>query len=226
MTDLWFEEYPLLIERLRDASSSPNIENKEEFLEGIELLDLSDCGLDSVPSIVKCMKNLKILDLSNNEISGEITANIFPPKLTMLNLASNKISSFSFEGGARSFYRSLYDLNLNNNELSEFPKMLFMAIGLMSLGLESNRIEKVDRTVRIPVSLMELNLSRNQINEVYSGKSGISKCVFVDLSHNEIEEISDRFFKGRIKTLNLIGNPIKDFDFLVEARKNGVSVII
>ncbi|WJX38216.1 hypothetical protein P8452_25904 [Trifolium repens] len=106
----------------------------------VEKLDLSHKNLRGNVTLMSKLKNLKLLDLSNNNFGGLIPLAFGTlSELEVLDLSSNK-----FEGSIPSQFgglRSLKSLNLSNNLLvGEFPIELHGLNKLQDLQLSSNQL--------------------------------------------------------------------------------------
>lgn len=225
--EAWFDWYPVeFFSDLREASSCDDVLDKEKFLAGIKVLDLSNRKLAVVPDIVKEMVNLETLNLSNNFIKGEITGELFPSGLKHLDLSRNRISSFSFEGFTPNGLNSLTTLRLDKNYLEELPKKVYLAIGLTNLNLSENRIESLGKEIKIPPNLVTLDVSNNKIEYVEPApRAGITRLIALNLSNNKLTTLPSGLFRGKLKFVSVAGNDINDWTFLSSALKKGIEVV-
>lgn len=205
------------------ASSSGNKDDKDTFLSGIEILDLSSMALEEIPSIIRDMPNLRTLNLSDNHISSIPEDFKFPGNLSTLFLHNNKFTTFSFTTFSTGALASIRLVDLSLNQLTDFPDKCYLAQDLIRLNLRDNNIHTL-KGVKLPVSLRALNLDNNSISSLRYGGRELSKCLELSLSDNRLEGVPDRLFKGSLVYLDLSGNPINDWDFLPLAEESGVTV--
>lgn len=121
-------------------------------------LDLSRQKLDKVPSYVFKLTYLAKLDLSQNQLTGAIQAEIrFLSKLRELDLSDNQMTGLPAEVGQLS---QLEVLDLANNQLTGLPYELANLKKLRVLDLRGNNYAKQD------LAIIKKGLSSNvQIKE-------------------------------------------------------------
>ena len=123
--------------------------------EWVTSLDLSVNYLRGVPPVIVQLKNLKVLDLSENFIGGADCADannhtglpveIFGLKnLKKLNLRKINLAEFP---EVEDWSPCLTDLNLSNNQLKTLPFSLGKASEMLNLNLSHNKLEYVPRCV-------------------------------------------------------------------------------
>lgn len=105
-------------------------------------LDLSNQGLDKLPSYVLDRKSLEQLDISNNNLTGALPAEIrFLSNLRVLNASNNKMTGVPAEIGQ---LQKLEVLNLSNNELTGLPYEMGNLKNLKVLDLSGNNYSQLD----------------------------------------------------------------------------------
>lgn len=105
-------------------------------------LDLSGSGLKSVPSYVFDRTELTELDVSDNELTGALQAEIRHLKdLQVLDASGNGMTGVPAEIGQLS---ELRDLDLSDNALTGLPLELGNLRNLRRLDLRGNNISKPD----------------------------------------------------------------------------------
>lgn len=178
--------------RLKTANFSNNkiglIEiNSFEHAPRLENLYLNGNSIKLTNFLQKGGRQLKFLDLSENQIV-DITENSFKlSNLKFLNLSDNKIVRIN-KNGFNGLIK-LRELNLSKNNLSELNKLTF------SQGMTS--LKRLD--------LSKNNLTTTIINAPY--------LIDLNMKNNEITEIVTNAFRGCpiLENLNLSGNKIKTF---------------
>lgn len=142
-------------------------------LTNLSLACNSICSLD-VP--VGLLQRLEILDLSFNELHGEVLSALGAlPALKTLNLSSNCISSMPPEQDLYGL-ESLEELVLDSNDLVQFVqwRALDALPKLRKLSLSSNRVKRLKDDTEVPgdtsyfPTLEELDLSGNEIASVHN----------------------------------------------------------
>jgi len=106
------------------------------------ILDLSGQNLKRVPNEVFEKTNLEELDLSDNEIEGAIQAEVrHLTKLRVLDLSNNKMTGLPAEVGQLHY---LEELNLSNNEFTGLPYELGNLKKLKILDISGNSYSELD----------------------------------------------------------------------------------
>uniref|UniRef100_A0A336M559 CSON004017 protein n=1 Tax=Culicoides sonorensis TaxID=179676 RepID=A0A336M559_CULSO len=146
-------------------------------------LEMSGMKFCRVDNQVYLLKNLKHLDLNTNIIE-KIPDQLGTLRLRDINLSSNKLAGSSWKwllGDELS--RSLFTLNLSDNELTFFPNAVTKLKVLTKLVISKNKIKK------IPFSIRNLKYLRN-----------------FDVSSNELESLPQNINLLRFDTINLCDN--------------------
>jgi len=189
----------------------------------------------SIPYDLSHLSSLKELDMSDNQLSGEIPHNISGDgsELTFLRFSNNKLhgsvppilSMFSLleylllDGNSLSgnipinFFNSstLEHLDIsNNNFIGKIPSQIKNSIGLVELSMSNNHFEG-----SIPSELVELErltyLDLSQNNLIGCVPSFVnSSATFIHLSNNNLSCLSQNMFgeKTSLVTLDLSNNQI------------------
>lgn len=168
------------------------------FLDGshasVEKLDLSNnlhltC---QVFQVVKKFINLKILQLSNNNIDCiEIHDNdSFPGSIEELYLGKNKITCESLATGLK-YFPSLTYLDFESNHLKKIPKEVLELTKLQVLVLRDNMIHLLHPIEHPPVHLHTLVFSNNVIDSLNESIfDNLSNLRVLDLSSNKLKKLS------------------------------------
>lgn len=196
-------------------ASGNEIETIEEFVfNQTKLLTEIKLTNNSIQNFFKNsfagLQDLRILDLSHNQVS-EIDAGSFNcPQLNHLNLSYNcltEIDDNTFQGASQ-----LQSLDLSYNGIGKISKNSFAGLlELKTLYLSGNEIESISHeTFRHPMLthlFMEANKLKKLPNFAFKGAPNLQKLVLRD---NDIEEISESAFWGltKLKTLGLKSNKI------------------
>ena len=106
------------------------------------VLDVSGTGLKKVSQDVFAMTNLEELNVSNNNLTGALPAEIRRlQKLRILNASNNKMTGVPAEVGQ---LQNLEILDLSNNQLTGLPYELGNLQNLKTLNLSGNDYSKQD----------------------------------------------------------------------------------
>lgn len=108
-------------------------------------LDLSNQGLEKLPAYVLKISSLEELNISNNKIGGALPAEIHDlKKLRVLDASNNLMTGVPAEVGQ---LQNLETLNLSNNKLTGLPNELGNLKKLKVLNLSGNNYSKQDLEV-------------------------------------------------------------------------------
>lgn len=118
-------------------------------------LNLSDSGLERVPSYVFEMSGLEELDVSNNNLTGALPGEIrHLSNLRILDASENEMTGVPAEIGQLS---ELEVLDLSNNSLTGLPLELGNLSNLEQLDLRGNDISQQDLdAIRARLTLTEI----------------------------------------------------------------------
>jgi Leucine-rich repeat (LRR) protein len=122
-------------------------------------LDLSGQQLKKVPGYVFKLTNLEELNISNNQITGALPAEIGNLKsLKVLNANNNLMTSIPAEIGQ---LPNLQVFNISQNLLAGVPKEIGQAQGLQTLDLSNNQLIGLPYELGSLKNLQTLNISGN-----------------------------------------------------------------
>lgn len=129
--------------------------------------------------------SLEFLDLSNNNLQGEISESICTQlNLTLLKLGSNNLSGVFNLDMLRIPSLSWLDIS-NNNQLSIFSTIVISPANLVYVDMSSMNLEKIPYFLRNQKNLNYLDLSNNKIGgKIPEWVSELGGLSVLDLSHN------------------------------------------
>jgi len=114
----------------------------QPIVESGTTLDLSNQGLTSLPAYVLKQTNLQELNISNNNLTGALPAEIrFLSKLKVLKASNNQMTGVPAEVGQLS---QLELLDLSNNQLTGLPNEIGNLTKLKQLNLSGNNYSQQD----------------------------------------------------------------------------------
>ncbi|KAL1833950.1 hypothetical protein ACET3Z_003601 [Daucus carota] len=199
-----------LSDNLLVSSSS----QRQKFLPGlsdsIEYLNLSCNQLTG--SLIggdqpQVFGNLRVLDLSNNDLSGELPGFDFVYELQVLKLSNNRFSGFIPNDLLKGDSSVLSELDLSGNNLTG-PISMISATTLHTLNLSSNKLS--GDLPLLTGNCAVLDLSNNQFEGNLTKLLKWGNIEYLDLSQNRltgsIPEVTSQFL--RLNYLNLSHNSL------------------
>lgn len=167
---------------LKDLVKLPKI---KKIIKKINLIDLSGNKLKRYPYFFSDNKNIKIMNVSNNKISGNIEEN----NLIELVCNENEIEVIKSN--------SIERLNANNNKIKEIK--LYKASELMIKNNEIKELEDND-------NLEYLECQENKISEI----KGLNNLKELYIGGNKLEKMSGL---KNLRVLNCVDNPIEEIEY-------------
>jgi len=171
-----------------------------------EELDLSEKGLESLPSEIGKLTGLKTLDLSVNQIMVMPDAIAQLTNLTRLDLKRNQIADVP---EAITQLTNLTELDLHNNQITDIPEAITQLTNLTELDLSLNQITVIPETIAQLTNLTWLFLSDNQIADVPEAITQLTNLTGLNLTYNRITVIPAAIAQlTNLTWLSLSGNQI------------------
>ncbi|WP_324673085.1 COR domain-containing protein [Hymenobacter sp. GOD-10R] len=152
----------------------------EEFVE--KYTPKTEDIITKILSLINNLKNLTVLDFSNNAWTGGLY--LIPKAVSHLNLANNEIWDIS----SLENLTNLTHLNLSNNKISDIEKVVFIT-KIRYLNLSDNRIADVNPLANLK-KLTYLNISKNWVKD-FTRLADIKQLEHLDLSYNIITDNND-----------------------------------
>ncbi|GAP96358.1 leucine-rich repeat domain-containing protein [Leptolyngbya sp. NIES-2104] len=174
-----------------------------------EVLDLSQQGLESLPSEIGKLTGLKILDLSGNQFTVIPEGIAQLTNLTRLYLSDNQITTISDTIAQLTQLMSLIGLYLSGNQIRVIPDAIAQLTNLAVLHLSVNQITIIPDAIAQLTNLPELYLSINQITIVPDAITQLTNLIRLDLYSNQITEIPSSITSlPKLEELDLRRNPL------------------
>ena len=168
--------------------------------------------LNASETIFDLLTNLKILDVSKNDIKRfPLYLFRYTDNLTSIDISVNALEYIPDQCFAN--LSNLINLNMSRNFLSQLPS--FSAQGLLKVvDFSDNRIRTLPPALFIDNQNLEfLSLSENNLVTIPSHMFyHLHKLAFINISHNAISKIGSQVFSKRItsQSVDLRGNEMHD----------------
>ena len=155
------------------------------------------------------LKHLEILDLSQNQIST-LPETIAPlTKLKQLNLSHNEIKRLP-----GSFLKSsqLVSLDLSSNDLTQLPDTISSVLTLHTLKLDQNKLRRLPRTLCKLRNLRFFFLLTCYLNDIRCDILILFLFRLLSLSSNQIPFLPASFQTLNLDHIDVFGNPFETKD--------------
>jgi len=137
----------------------------ESVFSSVESILATDNAILQVPDVISRYKNLRLLDVSNNQISDLPDSITHCIKLGTLIARNNILDENSLPKNLKRL-QSLRELNLGGNRLTRIPYEILELPSVQILHLGANRIEYVSKDVALMRKLEVLYLGGNVLTEL------------------------------------------------------------
>ncbi|XP_052180940.1 probable LRR receptor-like serine/threonine-protein kinase At2g24230 [Diospyros lotus] len=177
-------------------------------LKNLEYLDLSNNRITGLPCDFWSLSSLKTLNLSSNQISGNLSSNTANfGLLETLDLSSNNFSGNIPE--AIGSLASLEVLKLNGNCFGwRIPLGILKCHSLVSIDLSSNQLNDSlpDGFGAAFPKLKYLNLAGNEIGGQASALAGMGSIRYLNISRNRLQGSVVALSQEPLEVIDLSGN--------------------
>jgi len=178
--------------------------------------------IDQLPQRLYSFKNLKVLDISDNNITvlDKNFENFFENlnNLRILNASKNNIEKIEFDFNN---FNSLVHLDLSKNKLTSLPASISNAKTLEYIDLSFNNFDNIPKELFSLPLLRVLLISHNQIHAIPSDIGKLSGLENFDIGYNKVENLPPELFTlYQLDSLNLKFNAIKSLSEDIGNLKN------
>ena len=170
----------------------------------------------SIPHELSHLSSLEVLDLSDNELSGEIPNNLFGDGSQLIYLKYLLLGGNGLSGSIPSNLFYLKDIKCldisNNNFIGKIPSQIKNSSNLIELSMSNNHFEgSILSEVAKLEGLIYLDLSQNNLSGCVPSFVN-SRAIFIHLSNNKLSCLSKTMFgeKTYLVTLDLSNNEISN----------------
>lgn len=133
--------------------------SKKKYSPVISSLDLSRCNLYEIPMDEFDPGNLIELDLSYNKLDDLNPLMMRCSQLKVLNLSDNQLKTIP--DALSDAFKNLQELNLSHNQFETIPSVIGCFQHIQCLDLSNNPIQKIlDGTITELINLRELRYGR------------------------------------------------------------------
>ena len=189
-----------------------NISASIEKLENLKILDIEKNDLFNLPKEIDNLKNLKEIYLDEGFSIKKFTNEDNPQ---ILNLNNKKLPYIPFD--IIMLRKSLKELHLRNNKLSDIPPSLGKLKKLKKLNLSKNPINSTDD---VPVEILELSNLKTLILSVKQ-----SEIPSIEANQNEEGKWVVKYKNKREKKSKKVIGVEKNGDLVIEYSKKGIEEI-
>ena len=168
-------------------------------LTNLKILNLSRNQITAIPEAIGQLSNLTQLKLSGNQITSIPEALEQLSNLTRLELSENQITSIPEALGQLS---NLTRLSLSLNNITSIPEALGQLSNLTNLSLGGNQITSIPEALGQLSNLTLLALWANQITSIPEALGQLSNLTLLALSGNQITSIPEAL--GQLSNLTLL----------------------
>lgn len=181
-------------------------------LVNLEVLDLHNNQLSSLPAGLGDLARLRVLNLSENTFTS-LPFNAFQRlPLTELSAANNKLCGTLIQSNAAEFPK-LRTLDISGNSIKSLSSGSLSLPSLQLLTISANRLTHLPN-VSTWVSLLTLSASDNSISALPEGFASLPILKTADLQGNDLRILDDNIaLMDSLDTLLVSGNPLKEKKF-------------
>ena len=164
LSDINLDSLPVELNNFKDLRLlflyQCNLNNIRGFNDtNLGCITLNENKFKEIPKELCSFKRLGTIDMRNNLLKGEIIIDSLPPKLDNLSLEYNHIEHIKFNNPLS--YKNLYDLWLDNNDMTVIDSSIYLLPTLHDLRISGNHIKNID------IKRLK-NLTTIEVNENYS----------------------------------------------------------
>ncbi|KAG1658916.1 Leucine-rich repeat-containing protein 40 [Nymphon striatum] len=229
--DRWWDQVDLT-KLILAFNSLRSIPNEIQYLPNLNILDLHDNQLTSLPSTIGELQQLTKLNLSHNKFE-EIPEAVFRMKsLKYFHIQNNSLKSINDDIGNLSF---LEELDLGHNDIKNLPHAIGFLSRVFKFSASHNKLDSLPADISSMLALRILELTNNSLKELPADISNLEHLEMLYLQHNKLKQIPVLNNCSNLKELHLGNNEITELTaqhieglpniFLLDLKDNKVTNI-
>ena len=206
-------------------------ENSNQF-GGLEILDLRNNLLQSIPIGLRRLERLTSLNLSGNKLSNASLDVLWQlPRIQDLNLARNQLNGII--NMPNSVMANIRVLSLQGNQIETLAMTGNVLSPIARLDVSSNLLTELPWEILSSFDLVQLNASANQLSIIALNPAvgGFTSLKELDLSRNTIEAIEPELTLSELQIFKINGNKLDSLPLLstfrslitIQASENNLS---
>lgn len=208
---------------LSSSWSAANDQKLTEFpydvleLDFLQVLNLANNRISSIPESISHLRNLISLDFSGNQLVEIPESFSQLKKLTRLNLSRNQLSEIP---ESLSQLKNLTWFDLSSNRLAKFPESADKLNRLTDLNLGFNHFSEFPESISGLRNLSLLDISGNQLSEIPDSISDLVNLTSLNVAANRLSNLGSIFQLQKLTSLDLSNNPPTDFPSSISQLQN------
>ena len=171
-------------------------EEKSNQFFGLEVLDLRGNTFSTLPLGIRKLRQLKVLNLSNNSFEKSVLDAIADLNgLRELYLAKNKLKGALPK--SISHLKDLQTLDVSNNKIDSLPSALSECVNLQKLNVSKNKLRSLDTSTLPTNSLIELDVSDASLSSIMvsEGCQHFPKLRNLNVAHNSLQGLGEQLLQ-------------------------------
>ncbi|KAL3475315.1 hypothetical protein BJX99DRAFT_230043 [Aspergillus californicus] len=183
-------------------------------LSNLEVLDLHENSLTSLPNTIGDLSSLRILNVGQNQLTGLPFDLLRTLPLKEIIASKNKLTGALFPASVLKL-DALQNLDVVGNALKELSEGESLELpALQTLGISMNRIQSLP-DVSSWQALLTLSAEDNSISELPPGFTELKNIRNVDLTGNDISKLDEKIgLMESLVTFRIASNPLRERKFL------------
>ena len=185
-----------------------------KHLSDLEVLDVHDNALASLPAPLCELLHLRILDVSGNRLASLPFAALAQLPLTVIVASRNRLNGTLLPASVGELSK-LQTLDVSNNALNSLTEeSIFRMPSLQYLNVSSNKLSHLPDVTGWR-KLLTLNAEQNRLTSIPEGLFSLTTLKNVELTGNSLSKLDNRL--GLMDSLNILrvaNNPLRERRFL------------
>ncbi|KAJ7593728.1 hypothetical protein C8J56DRAFT_884513 [Mycena floridula] len=196
-------------------SRNPSLEIPPDFIQSctsLQKLEVSEMGMDTVPSSIQNSITLEHLDISFNRIANLDWAGVHLnqlPNLRELDVQNNLMETLP---RYLSQMDSLTTLNISNNKFRTIPLVVCQLPRLQNLDISFNLIEELPTELGRLTELERFIFAGNRVSSFSAEMQQLLSLRHLDCSRNLIEDLAEVSTLTKLETLYIDQSLLQSLD--------------